>query len=312
MIANFFNKTKPINLLSIIFLLFVISIIPFLKNIAENYSFINILESVGIFMFSLLFLIIFSFVIRKNNLTKNNSYGALFTIIILAMLPKVLHWNPIFLSNFFLILFFRRVFSLSSTKNSKQKLFDAGFWLAVSALFFNWSILFGVLIYISLFIFEKINIKNLLIPIIGFICPLILFYTYTLWTDNSELFMNSFTIYYNMEFEVYQKNYPNILALGLLTISTFVSILFTTPRISNQGNVIKYSWGILVLSFFLALVIIAFSSQKTTETLLFLLFPCATILSNYIQVIKKVWIKESILYIFIGCAIFLQYYFLNH
>ncbi|WP_231372703.1 DUF6427 family protein [Aureivirga sp. CE67] len=312
MIANFFNKTKPINLLTIIFLLIVISIISFFKNISENYSFTNISESIGILLFSAVFLSIYSFVIKKNNLVKKNSYGDFLVILIFAMLPQAIHWNLIFISNFFLILFFRRIFSLNSIKNIKLKLFDVGFWLAISFLFFNWSIVFGILIYISLVIYERVNFRTLLIPIIGFSFPITLFYTYSLLIEQPDLFLNSFTFYYNTEFEVYNQSISMILPLSILGILALFSILITTPKIASQGNNSKYSWGILILSFLLSLVIIAFSSDKNPDILLFLIFPCATILANFVQEIRGLWIKESILYILIGCSIYMQYQYFIH
>jgi hypothetical protein len=82
---------------------------------------------------------VFNFIISKNKLTLDNLYGLLIGVILLGTFYESLFSTNLLLSNIFLLLAFRKIYSLSSNLNTKIKLFDAAFWIGIASLIYFWS-----------------------------------------------------------------------------------------------------------------------------------------------------------------------------
>ncbi|MDO9262135.1 MAG: hypothetical protein Q7U08_09360, partial [Flavobacteriaceae bacterium] len=93
MLANFLSKTRPINYLTILFLLvffFFVDVFT-LNNFALNlWSIGKILMNITVLFFMVLLI---NFIIQKNALTKDNSYALFFLVIFLVMFPPTMLWS---------------------------------------------------------------------------------------------------------------------------------------------------------------------------------------------------------------------------
>jgi hypothetical protein len=78
-----------------------------------------------------------NFISKKNGLSKDSAYTVFF-ILLIVFFPSVLDNVNLVVANFFILLAFRRLISLQSLKASKEKIFDASFWIIVAALFQFW------------------------------------------------------------------------------------------------------------------------------------------------------------------------------
>ncbi len=142
MIANFFNKTKPINFLVLSFLVFIIFLVALLNANSEPLNFYFFVKN-GLFLFlAILTVFVLNFIIRKNSLTEDNSYAILFYILISSYFPYSFILEGVFISNFILLLAFRRIYSLRSSLQTKEKIFDGAFWIGIASLFYEWSLLY--------------------------------------------------------------------------------------------------------------------------------------------------------------------------
>jgi hypothetical protein len=96
-----------------------------------------------------------NFISKKNGL--RTVLTQFFYFLLIVFFPSVLDNVNLVVANFFILLAFRRLISLQSLKASKEKIFDASFWIIVAALFQFWSILYLVLVFISIiFMFLEI------------------------------------------------------------------------------------------------------------------------------------------------------------
>ena len=115
------------------------------------------------------------------------------------MFPQTTLDKDILFANFFVLLGLRRVLSLRTPNHTKNKLFDAAFWFGIAALFYFWSILFFVLIFITLLLYTDNRIKNWIIPFVGLITVFVLFTSISiiLYDDFFGLFNTSPAVSYN-------------------------------------------------------------------------------------------------------------------
>ncbi len=307
MIANFFNKTKPITSFSIVILLFAYYCISILMGDFNSFSVLFIVDKLFYFFWYVLFLLIVNFIIKKNKLTQDNSYALLLIVFMLGTFPKTIFLNYIVFSNITLLLSYRKIYSLRSEINTKIKLFDAAFWIGISTLIYSWSALYIFLIYIGIFIYQKVSFKNLLIPIVGFITPVFIYFTYSFYFDSLTTFYERFDYNFNLVFIEY-NSLKFLMPIILLIIILLWSILLATPKIILISNTLKFSWSVLINHLLISIVIIIFSPVKNGAEFFYLVFPASIIITNFLERSKSTIFKNILLYLFL--AISISVYFL--
>ena len=297
MIANFFNKTKPVIIVNLLllFAIFYVAATFLFKTI--DFSITSLGLSLAVFIGFVFMLLLINFILRKNNLTEDNSYALYIIIVLLGSFYETLFPIKLFFSNLLLLFAFRKIYSLKSGFNTKSKLFDAGLWIGISSILYTWSILFLVLVYIGLFIYNKITLKNLAIPVIGFLFPIIGFFTYHFYFDSTELFYNKLVFNYNLDFSNYNQ-LKYLIPLSFLITILLWSIAFLIPKILQVSTIFKTTLQLIIGHFIISVIIIVFAIHKNGSELLFLVFPSGIIIANFLQKTSSNIFKNLVLYLF--------------
>ena len=299
MIANFFNKTKPVTIFNIVVLLFIYCFISIFFQDFNELSMPFLVKRIIFFFWIILFLLIVRFIIKKNKLTKDNSYALLLVVIVLGTFPETIFSNTIVFSNILLLLSYRKIYSLRSGINTKLKLFDAAFWIGIATLFYSWSIFYMLLIYLGIIIYQKISLKNLVIPIVGLVTPL---FTYNFYYDNLDFFYSRFNYEINLNFEVY-TSLKYLIPLLFLVFIVLWSLIAVTPKIVLISNNLKFSWNVLINHLIISVIIIIVAPLKNGSELFYLAFPSAIIITNFLEKNKSKIVKNGILYLFLILSI---------
>jgi len=289
MLTNFFGKSKPITVLVILGLFLSLFIIALTNKISTS----NYIETL------LLFLLTFAVVIfidTKNNLSFDNSYAFLVFVLLLGVFPASLNINTFFYCNLTLLLFLRKTYSLQSSKQTYKKLFDSGFWLGISFILEPFSIVFGMLLYIAVYLHKQHSFQKIIIPFVGFFTPLFLFFTYCFWYDTTPLFFNLFDWYTYYDLAIYlQPNY--LITIIFLLLFVLASIFIKTPKALAVKNNFRRSWILLLYNFIIAAFFITTIKVKNGSEMLFLLFPSAIIIANLIEVFEHKWFSDALIII---------------
>lgn len=300
MVAKFFNKTKPVNTLLILFFLLIIFISSLFLYPDSLQNLSNFGERILFLILFLLGLLLINFIVHKNGLTKNNSYVILFVTLFAGMFPQVLSNDKVILTNFLLLLAFRRIYSLRSLKEINEKLFDGALLVGVATLFYSWSILYLFLIYVAISVFQKSNMRTILIPLVGFISPVFLYWVYIISLNGFSAFAIHFETGYN--FSAY-NGLQLLLPTAMLVSFLLWSVFPTTYKIISVNNEFRDLWKLLLYHTIVSLIVIFLYPVKNGSELLFLFFPVSIILTNYLQSVKEKWFKEVVLYLFIAIAV---------
>lgn len=302
MLANFFNKTKPATIILIVVVLFIFYVSAIALFDFTAFSVLFFIEKISIFIGFIIYLLLFNFVVKKNKLTLDNSFALLIIVLLMGSFYETLLNETVILTNFFLILGFRRVYSLGLATNIQKKLFDAGLWIGLAALIYTWSILFVILIYAAIFIFQKLSIKNLIIPIVGVVTPILIYFSYLLYFENTNGLISNINFEFSTNFSPYKSN-ALLSIIVFLTFFLTVSIISVTPKIAVAGKKLKLSWGVLLIHSIIAVAIIALYVEKSGAAFFFILFPAAIIIANFIQKIDSKYFKNAILFMFLLLAV---------
>ncbi len=297
MIANFFNKTKPAIVFSVAVLLFVYYFMATFLLHSNQISISFLIKKTGFFLLLVLFLLIVNFIVKKNKLTKDNSYGLLLMVFLLGTFPEAMFSTNIIFANFALMLGFRKIYSLKSGVDTHLKLFDASFWIGIATLFYWWSIFFILLLYVSIIIYKKLSAKNLFIPVVGFLTPMLIYFTYCLYFESIPFFYNNFNYEINLDFNSY-ASLKLLIPLLFLAMVLVWSLFKVTPKVVSVRNNFKLSWEVLINHLLISAVIVVLTPIKNGSELFFLIFPSAVMVANLMHQIKSKIIKNTILYTF--------------
>ncbi len=243
-------------------------------------------------------ILVLNFIVNKNSLTVNNNYEILlFSLFILFITQTTSYPNVIF-ANFFVLLGLRRIISLHSQKEVKKKLFDAAFWIGIAALFYFWSILFFVLILLSLALYTDNNLRHWIIPFLGIFTVFLIgsALSVVLYDSYFEIFHFSTAISY--DFSPY-NSITYLIAITVLVSFGVWSSFYYLKNIKKKKKVFRVSFKTVVLAAVIGALIVVFVPEKNGSEFLFLFTPLAIIIANYVEIIQEKWFKEIFLAVLI-------------
>ena len=305
MLANFFETSKPINFIAILGLFFVYFFLALFStfSLADFSSdfLLNKVYSVALF---LVLFFLYNFVISKNKLTQENtSYAFLIFIAFLGAFKTCFFDLKMLVVGVFSFLLFRKVYILKNPEKSAEKMFDAGLWTGVIFIIEPFFAVFFGFIFAAIFLFKAIDFKTILIPILGFLAPLLIYCSYCVWFDKIADFKSLFIWVTSVSFTTYAKQELLIPIVVTVGISIFALLAQSPQKLSVSGNERK-KWVLYIVQFLTALVFIILYTSKNGSEFLIAFFPMSLLVANWLEHLKSNLIKNVVLYILV-CLPFL-------
>jgi hypothetical protein len=303
MITSVFKKSTPLNFSLVVFLILFFFFTYQIQDLSWTDSASMIFEKFSLLSVLLASIFVENFVSKKNSLSKDSSYTVLFYLLFLLFFPSILDNINLIFSNFFILLALRRLISLQSLTASKQKIFDASFWIFVAALFHFWSILFIVLVFISIMFHVARDYRNWILPFIAFFAVGIMYAFFSLVFDVNGVEYIKRSIKISFEISYFTNNYQN----AALSIYATVTLFFVTSMLatlSNRPLVLHSSFKKIVASFFIGVVIFLVSSNKSNDLLIFTIAPLAMMATAHIELPQLKLKQEMVLVVLIACSLF--------
>lgn len=294
MITSFFNKSRPIYFVMVFFIALLAFFIARIDSVNGGITLDFVLKQTVLLLVIFGSILMLNFIVNKNSLSNNNNYEVvLFSLFLLFITQTTSNSNVLF-SNFFILLGLRRIVSLRSSKNTKKKLFDAAFWIAIAALFYFWSILFFVLILLSLALYSDSNIRHWIIPFSGVTAVFLLVSLVSVvFYDNVFEFINTFpSVSYDF------SNYNSLAYLVAITVLLSFGIwssLYYLKNIKKKKKGFRASFKTIILATVISFCIVILAPEKDGSEFLFLFAPLAIIMANYLEIVEDKWFKEIFL-----------------
>jgi hypothetical protein len=196
--------------------------------------------------------------------------------------------------------------SLRSDKNSSKKILDASFWITIASLFYFWSLLFFIPLWIAIIQKPNSNYKQMLIPFTGFAAVLIINTAYQL------LINDSFAWFFNwmepVSFDFSKYNSPSVLVPATVILAFYIwTGVYRTLRLSAVSIKEKSNYLLMLYVSLISLLTALMGPEKTGAEILFVLAPISIIAANYIEGfetdryvekdITEFWFKEIMLWL---------------
>ncbi len=303
MITSVFKKSSPINLILVVFLILVFFLLYQFQDLTWTNSAISIVKKAGLFVVLLGSVLITNFIAKKNGMSKDSSYTIFFYFLLLLFFPSIFDNANLIASNFFILLALRRLISLQSLKATKEKIFDASLWIFVAALFHFWSILFIVLVFISIIFHVARDYRNWVLPFIAFFAVGITSLLFSLIFHKDVFGYISSNALTNFNIDYFTNNYQNASFSIYVTIALFfvISMMLSLP---NRPLVLNTSYKKIIGSFFIGILIFAISSNKSNDLLVYTIAPLAIMATSHIEVKQLQLKQEIVLGVLILCSLF--------
>jgi hypothetical protein len=239
-------------------------------------------------------LFVSNFITKKNGLSKDNSYTFLLFCIFFILFPTTLSNGYLIVSNGLILLALRRLISMQSLITPKEKIFDASLWIFTASLFHFWSILFMLLVFISIIFHVSRDYRNWIIPFISLATVVVITVLLALIFDPN--FISSFIANIRVDFDIwYIKTVFQSFSLGVYIVIALVAFFTMIFILSSKSLNMQASYKKIIFAFIIGLVVFFISPNKDNGYLIFTFVPVAIMLTNYLETIEKYWIKESIL-----------------
>lgn len=294
MISSIFGKTKPVNFIILLLFLFLFywAVQFYLFGLALTD--IDIL-STGLVLITLLFMVfLVDFVIKRNKLTGTNAYAILYFTLLFVVFPDTLGNPNAIYASFFLVLAMRRLLSIKSLKESKLKIFDAALWICVSSIFYDWALLYLLLVFAAIIIYEPKNIRNWLVVFSAGFCFLMILYGVLVLMDETS-FLNSHYVFDIDTKSIQLTEWSGSITWSIYAILNIALALWAFIRLSKGGGGKVVVMRLIALAFVIGLVVNILVTSENTNAVLLTFFPSVVFITNYLESIKKPKFLESIL-----------------
>lgn len=293
MITAIFNKSKPINLVFTTMILVLGFVINQLKS-DDLFSWIRIWYDLSELVIAVFSVFLVDFIVKKNAVSEQNSFVILFFSMFCCCFWSSSQTLYLMLSNLFVLLALRKIISLKTQTNTIQKIFDAGLWICIAALFHFWAILFFIVLYIGIAFYSSNYYKNWLIPVVSVFTIFTIVTGYEMAVHNEFYQFSDTTIvrgFHDMNSSV------DIAVLVFFSTILFTMLFFLSPSVKQKLQKNKLSYVILLFTLLIALIIIIISSNKNVSMLLYGYFPLAALFTTFFERIQKTHIQSIVIYL---------------
>lgn len=294
MISSIFEKTKPVNF--IIVLVFMFLFYWCVQFYLFEATVIDIPIARTMVVLTVLFISVFvvDFVVKRNKITKNNSFAILYFVLLFAVFPDTLGDSEAIFTSFFLLLALRRLLSIKSLKNIKLKIFDAGLYICIASIFYEWAILYLLLVFAAIYFYDPKNIRNWLVILSVVFCFFMILYGALVLLEN-VFFL---TQHYNFRIDlsnVYAVKWWLGIKLSIYALLNLALVFWIFVRLIKGGMGQVVIMRLIALSFVLGLVVNVLVTGENTNAVIITFFPSVVFIVNYLESIKKPKLLELIL-----------------
>ena len=293
MITRNFRISKPYHYI----LIFVGLIGIYLYQRLKDHSGIQLVDFViesAAFLFFLASMFLVVFIITKNKLTQKNSFAALYFFIFISLMPQTLADHKIIIANGFILLSYRRIFSLETKLNMKKKYFDAALWLSIATLFYVWSVLYFIPLLVTIILRPNDWVKHLLVLVFGAGSAGLLVYLLVSVFGTPSSFLMFYPPKVNLGLFSHTPEVIKV-SLAIISVMTIGSVLSLFSPLILKNRKSRNNFIVLFLMLFTGLSISLLAVNMFVENMLFVFFPLAVIMANFTQYQRRSWLSDLFL-----------------
>lgn len=293
MISSLFGKTRPANYvlaLSFLTLFFALAHFGLLREFSGVEKFLEKLLSLACLLFSVF---VVNFIVQRNQLTGTNSYAVLFYCLFIPLFPDSLIDTKILFATFFLLLAERRLISMRSLKNSKEKIFDGALWIFAASLFINWMIVFSLLVWVYIYFYEPKNLRYWIIPIAAALVVGMMGWSVSFLLGDPEYLFR----HYTFSFQIYlfeEMSITSLIKIAVFLAVVILAVFISFLKLSGSGHGKLTQMRLLALGWLFGVAVLILNSERYEGAIMLTFMPSAVFMTKYVESIKREFIRELV------------------
>ncbi|MCB2194304.1 MAG: hypothetical protein KQH79_00495 [Bacteroidetes bacterium] len=281
-----------------------------LNNFMMHYFEVNSLLSV-LFVFALVLIQAFLMIQfnKKYILINYRTYlPAFFYILISASFVHLQRINPVIIGGLFIFVSMDFIFNIYRKEYALNKVYLAGFFIAVASLFWAPFMVYILILFISLLILRPFIGREWIVGILGYLTPFlfVFIYYFVFFDQHLESVIDSYKqslhlikSFYSLHFSYYI--FYCFLAFVIIIASYTIAVNYQKKKIRTRKYFEIYWW-----LFFISATLFIFFKNVSYEIIYIISIPVAYLLTDYFYTIKKSWFLNLILVMFIGAIVYIQ------
>src|SRR6056297_866211 len=286
MISSIFGKTKPINFIILLGFLFLFYWAVQIYLLQSDFSTNQLVLEIGVLCVLLFSVFVIDFIVNRNKLTGANSYAIFFYTLLFVVFPETLGDSNAILCSLFLLLATRRLLSIRSLKDIKSKVFDATLWVLAASLFYDWALLYMLLVFVTIYIYEPQNIRNWLVIFSAAFSFFMVTSMVLILADNPSFLVSHYPFAIDYAAFYFPKWDSSIKVSAYVIINLILAFwLFLSSGKSGTGKTIIMR--LVALSFVIGLLVNVLVLTESTYAIMITFFPSVIFICNYIESIKR-------------------------
>jgi hypothetical protein len=294
MISHIFGKTKPINYIIVLTFLFLFYWGTHFFLFDRVYSPGELLRQalvLGVLLFSIF---VVNFIVKRNRITGINSFSILFYALLAVVFPETLLDSDAIICSFFLLLAMRRLISMRSSRETKFKIFDATIWILISSLFYDWAVLYLILVFAAIYFYEPKNIRNWLVPFAGLFAVYMILKCIMILAGQEGYLAEHYQFHFSLN-RTYVSYWGHSTKLILFALITFLAGLLAFLKLGKAtfGRVVTIR--LIAFSFIIGLVVNHLKLSDNVYPVMIVFFPAVVFMTKYVESIRRVRDKEILL-----------------
>lgn len=302
MIASVFKKSTPLNYALVVFLMLFFFCIYQFQDPSWMNSFVLMVQKAAVFLVLLASVFLTSFIAKRNGLTKDSTYTALFYFLLLLFSPSLFNNLNLVFANFFILLALRQLMSLQSSKSTKEKIFDASLWIFVASLFHFWCVVFLVLVFISIIFHVASDYRNWILPFAALFVVVILFMVFAfLYEIDVVNYTNQITATH-FELDYFDNNSQNASFSIYVSIALFF-VFSLLVSMSNRPSNSHIAYKKIIAAFSISVFVFLISANKSNDLLTFTMGPLAIMGAAHIEFAQEELKRNIVIVVFMLCSL---------
>lgn len=294
MISSIFGKTKPINLIILLGFLFFFYWTVQLYLLQIDFSINLIAVEILVFIVLLFSVFVVDFIVNKNKLTGANSYAIFFYTLLFVLFPETVSDGNAVLCSLFLLLATRRLLSIKSLKDIKSKVFDATLWILAASIFYDWALVYLILVFVTIYIYDPKNIRNWLVIFSATFSFFMLTYAILVVVGNTSFLTSHYT--FSIDYaSMYPSKWDSSVKISTYIIVNLILAFWSFLAIGKAGTGKIITIRLVALSFVLGLLVNLLVLTESTFPIMITFFPSVIFICNYIESIKRHNLLELVL-----------------
>ena len=231
-----------------------------------------------------------------NKVVKINSYvfGIIFTIISLPLI-HVQNYFMVNSLNLIIILIYGELITFPDSNNNIKRIFNSGLMIGLIGMLDHNLNYFYIIILLSLFYYNIFNWRNLIIQIIGFICPLI-FCSILIFLEHIPVnLMRTLNVSFHNTHLYFFQHYIMLITISMLIILATYELYNNYYRKTENS---KKAFGLLII--IITIILLHGLAIGSWEFIYLLNIPITIIITNYLIYIKIIKFRTFLLGLFLG------------